>query len=72
MIRCPAVAWLGLGFLGLSVVYWIGTLPVDWWVDTSAERILLSIGTSAGALLPLLLTEALAEADQRQPPASPL
>ena len=68
-----AAGWLGLGFVGLAVVYWIGTLPVDWWVDTSVERILLSTGTTAGALLPLLLTEALApREDQRQPPVSPL
>jgi len=72
----PALAglvlgWLGLSFLGLATVYWIGSPPVDWYVDTSAKRVLLSLGAFAGALLPLLTAEALSSR-QRQPPVSPL
>lgn len=51
------VGWLATGFLGLATVYWIGTPPIAWYVETSADRVLISLGTFAGAMLPLVLSE---------------
>jgi hypothetical protein len=51
-------AWLTIAFLGLASVYWIATVDVVWFVDTSAERVLLSLSCVAGALTPLLVAEA--------------
>ncbi len=67
----PALALLTLGwpaaaFLGLASVYWISPLPVDWYVDTSAERILLSVIVISASLLPLSLAE-IAAANARLP-----
>jgi hypothetical protein len=58
--RRPALAaltlgWPVAGFLGLAGVYWISPLPVDWYVDTSAPRILLSVIVISASLLPLSL-----------------
>jgi hypothetical protein len=51
-----------LAFLGLAVIYWIGTLPLDFWIITSAERIAVSLVLVPGVLLPLLLAEAVPDA----------
>jgi hypothetical protein len=53
-----ALAWLVFAFLGLATVYWISSVDVWWFVDTSAERVVTSIGFFAGALTPLLAAEA--------------
>jgi hypothetical protein len=58
--RRPALAaltlgWPVAGFLGLAGVYWISPLPVEWYVDTSARRILLSVIVISASLLPLSL-----------------
>jgi hypothetical protein len=58
--RRPALAaltlgWPAAGFLGLACIYWISPLPVDWYVDTSARRILLSVIVISASLLPLSL-----------------
>jgi hypothetical protein len=52
------LAWLALGFAGLTGVYWISSVDVRWHVDTSASRVTASLLVFAGALLPLLLAEA--------------
>jgi hypothetical protein len=54
-----ALGWLVVAFLGLASVYWISTVDVAWYVDTSAERVVLSLAAFAAVLTPLLLTEAL-------------
>jgi hypothetical protein len=69
--RRPALAaltlgWPVAGFFGLAGVYWISPLPVDWYVDTSARRILLSVIVISASLLPLSLGQ-LAPAPVRAP-----
>ena len=48
-------------FLGLAVVYWVGDLPVESYIDTSAERAVSSLVLFAAALFPLALASALDE-----------
>jgi len=50
---------LGAGYLGLACVYWIGTLPVNWYMRTSASRVVASLVVLAGALTPLVAAELL-------------
>jgi hypothetical protein len=58
--RAPALALL-LGatpvavVAGLVIVYWISVVPVEHYIDTSADRAMLSPLLFAGALLPLAL-----------------
>jgi hypothetical protein len=64
--RRPALALLpiiffGLSFLGLAFLYWIGSIPIDFWINTSAERVAVSLVVVPGVLLPLLLGEALGD-----------
>ena len=47
------------GYLGLACVYWIGTLPVTWYMRTSASRVVASLVLLAGALTPLVASELL-------------
>jgi hypothetical protein len=59
----PELALLTGGFVALSmaalvVIYWIGSIPIDFWLLTSGERVVMSIVVCCGALLPLLVTEA--------------
>jgi hypothetical protein len=61
--RRPGLALLPVGFvvlalLGTATIYWISSIPVDWYIATSAERVVLSMVVVAGALFPLLLAEA--------------
>jgi hypothetical protein len=46
-----------LGYLGLSSVYWVSTLPLGWYINTSAERVTSSLVFVCGALTPLLAAE---------------
>jgi hypothetical protein len=67
--RRPALAALAIAPvvsvpLGLLVVYWIGTPPVDWYVATSAARVTASAVVLAAVFVPLLVAEAV-----REPPA---
>jgi hypothetical protein len=48
-----------LGYIGLACVYWIGTLPIHWYIRTSASRVVASLVVVAGALTPLLVAELL-------------
>jgi len=50
---------IGAGYLGLACVYWIGTLPVTWYMRTSASRVVASLVLLAGALTPLVASELL-------------
>jgi len=52
------------GFFGQALVYWIGRPPIDWFIETSAERTLATLAVFSASLLPLLLSEAL-----REPPS---
>jgi hypothetical protein len=61
--RRPALAALALAPLvavpaGLLIIYWIGYPPVDWYVATTADRVVASAVVLAVVFLPLLLTEA--------------
>jgi hypothetical protein len=61
--RRPALAVLALAPvvavpLGLLVIYWIGYPPVDWYVATTADRVVASAVVLAAVFLPLLLAEA--------------
>ena len=61
--RRPALAALALAPvvavpLGLLVIYWIGYPPVDWYVATTADRVVASAVVLAAVFLPLLLAEA--------------
>jgi hypothetical protein len=61
--RRPALAFLALAPVvavpvGLLVIYWIGYPPVDWYVATTADRVVASAVVLAVVFLPLLLSEA--------------
>ncbi len=60
VIAAAVTAWIVLGFLGLTAIYWIGTLEVHFYVQTSADRVVSTIVIVAGTLTPLLLGFALA------------
>jgi len=62
---------IGAGYLGLACVYWIGTLPVTWYMRTSASRVVASLVLLAGALTPLVASELLrsAQGQDRERPA---
>jgi hypothetical protein len=60
--RRPALAVLALAPVvavpvGLLVIYWIGYPPVDWYVATTADRVVASAVVLATVFLPLLLSE---------------
>jgi hypothetical protein len=40
------------------VICWIGSIPIDFWLATSGERVVMSIAVCCAALLPLLVAEA--------------
>ena len=74
--RRPALALLptvffALAFLGLAFLYWIGSIPIDFWLNTSAERVAVSLVIVPGVLLPLLLSEALADTQPAVPSHRP-
>lgn len=50
----------GLALLGFGAIYWVGTLEIHEYVDTSAERVASSLALLAAALSPLLLDAAVA------------
>jgi hypothetical protein len=50
---------VGAGYLGLASVYWVSTLPLQWYIDTSAERVVGSLVLVCAALTPLLAGELL-------------
>jgi hypothetical protein len=61
--RRPALAVLALAPIvavpaGLLIIYWIGYPPVDWYVATTADRVVASAVVLATVFLPLLLAEA--------------
>ena len=53
-----ALTWLSVSFAGLVVVYWASRLPLDWYLATSAPRIVLSLVIGGAALAPLLAGDA--------------
>ncbi len=62
-LRAPGIATLVLvfvsvGFLGAATIYWISPLPIDWYIDTSAERVVGSLVFFCAAVFPLLLATA--------------
>jgi Dolichyl-phosphate-mannose-protein mannosyltransferase len=56
-----AAAWLLLSFSGLVLVYWISSLPLDWYLGTSAYRIVATLVIGGASLTPLLAADAWAE-----------
>jgi hypothetical protein len=72
--RAPALALLLAAtplvvLAGLVAVYWISVVPVEHYIDTSAERTVLAPLLFAGSLLPLALAALLA--GDGEPPSSP-
>lgn len=64
-IRGPAVAiaaWVCVVFVGQLCIYWIGRLDVEYYVATSAERVLGTLPVVLGSVTPLLLALALKSA----------
>jgi hypothetical protein len=64
-----ALGTVVLGFLGFATVYWASSYPLDWYIDTSAERVVSSLAVFAAALFPLLVSEAFEQG--RDPAAAP-
>lgn len=54
-VAIVALAWPAMAFLGLATTYWISDAPVEWYVSTSAERVLLSVLVVSVSMLPLSL-----------------
>jgi hypothetical protein len=50
--------WFAVSFAGLVFVYWGSRLPLDWYLDTSAPRIVLPLVLAGAALAPMLAGEA--------------
>lgn len=50
-----------LAFLGNAAIYWISPLPLDWYIQTSAPRVVSSTVLFCAAVAPLLLSEALVD-----------
>ena len=50
--------WLALSFAGLVLAYWASPLQLDWFLATSAPRIVLSLIVGAAALAPLFAADA--------------
>jgi hypothetical protein len=50
--------WLALSFAGLVLAYWASPLQLDWFLATSAPRIVLPLIVGAAALAPLLAADA--------------
>ena len=59
------VGTVAVGFLGNVVVYWISPSPLDWYISTSGDRTATGPLIFVAALMPLLLAEALAQADEK-------
>lgn len=64
--RVPALALLLVGFpvlvlVGLVLVFWISVLPLEGYIEASAERTVLTPLLLAGVLLPLALAALLAD-----------
>jgi len=62
--RSPALSVYAVGpvvlaFLGFATVYWASTNPVNWYIDTTADRVLVSLVVFGAVLFPLLVAEAL-------------
>jgi hypothetical protein len=50
-----AVVWLGLGFAGLVLIYWVSTLPTSSNLTNSSFRTIVSLLVGGTALIPLLI-----------------
>lgn len=69
-IAIAAASTAAMAFVGLAVVYWIGRQEVEWWIDTSARRVVASIVMFCGASFPLLIGSALRTRVRRRPAAA--
>ena len=63
--------WGALSFSALVGVYYASSLPIDWYLGTSADRVVISIVLALAAMAPVLVAEAservTASADESQP-----
>jgi len=57
-----AVGWLVLSFGGLLLNYWLSPLPLAWYLQTSAARVVATLVIGGAALAPLLAADAWASA----------
>ena len=48
-----------LSLAGLLLIYWIGSIPLHFWLVTSAERTVMALVITGGAVIPLLVAESL-------------
>ncbi|CAB4696766.1 MAG: hypothetical protein F2663_05350 [Actinobacteria bacterium] len=61
VIAATVAAWCALAAGGLAAIYWIGTLPVSWYIENSVSRVGATVIVAAAALTPLLLGLALSD-----------
>ena len=59
VIAGATAAWLALAGIGLASIYWIGTLPISWYIENSVSRVGATILVAAATLTPALLSLAL-------------
>jgi len=62
--RQPLLAMLVAAFVcvssaGLVLIYWIGNIPLHYWLVTSGERTVMAIVITCGLLIPLLVVESI-------------
>jgi hypothetical protein len=55
---------LGLGYVFWIWIYWSGSLPLSFWLQTSAYRVVDSLILTAGVFLPLLLERVASSSEQ--------
>jgi len=53
------LSFVAVGFVGIATIYWISPLPLAWYIDTSAERVVGSLVFFCASVFPLLLAAAL-------------
>ncbi len=61
VIAAAAAGWLALAATGLAGIYWIGTLPISWYIENSVSRVGATVIITAATLTPLLLSLALSD-----------
>ena len=58
-----AVGTVVLGLLGFATVYWSSPYALDWYIDTTADRVMTSLLLFAAVVFPLLVSEAVEPPD---------
>ena len=66
-----AGVWGALAFAGLVSIYYAGTPPIDWYLTTSADRVISSLVLGLATIAPVLAVRAWEEARSRDPSLTP-